>query len=141
MKIGGKRATYLLVAAVAGGVGVAVWQLAAPPSGTVRVKVPSLSTLAEAGKAAFDASCAQCHGQNAAGTDKGPPFIHDIYNPGHHSDAAFVAAARRGVRQHHWQYGNMPPQPEVTDEEIAAIIQYVRELQRANGILDRPHTM
>ena len=48
---------------------------------------------------------------------------------------AFVLAARNGVRAHHWPFGNMPPveQP-LTDGELAAIIAYVRELQRANGI-------
>jgi hypothetical protein len=28
----------------------------------------------------------------------------------------------------------MPPQAEVTDREVADIIRYVRELQKANGI-------
>ena len=48
---------------------------------------------------------------------------------------AFVLAARNGVRAHHWPFGDMPPvgQP-LTDGELAAIIAYVRELQRANGI-------
>jgi mono/diheme cytochrome c family protein len=96
---------------------------------------------AEAGKAAFDANCSSCHGANGAGTDKGPPLIHDIYNPGHHADAAFVLAARKGVRRHHWPFGDMPPQPQVTDSQISAIIQYVRELQAANGISYRPHRM
>jgi cytochrome c551/c552 len=35
----------------------------------------------------------------------------------------------------------MPPQPQVSDEELAAIIRYVRELQTANGIFYRPHRM
>jgi hypothetical protein len=35
----------------------------------------------------------------------------------------------------------MPPQPQVTGKEMATIIQYVRELQLANGITYRPHRM
>jgi hypothetical protein len=35
----------------------------------------------------------------------------------------------------------MPPQPNVTDKQIAAIIRYVRELQTANGIVLRQHRM
>lgn len=68
----------------------------------VAVKLPQLSAQAEAGKKAFASNCAQCHGANGAGTDKGPPLIHDIYNPGHHADEAFFMAAKFGVRQHHW---------------------------------------
>ncbi|WP_328804956.1 c-type cytochrome [Stappia albiluteola] len=98
------------------------------------MNVPELSGLAAEGKAEFDKVCAECHGKNAAGTDKGPPLVHDIYKPGHHADEAFLAAVRFGVRQHHWPYGNMPPQPEVADKQIVAIIRYVRELQAANGI-------
>jgi len=107
----------------------------------VDVAVPELSAQAALGKEAFNANCAQCHGKNAAGTDKGPPLIHDIYNPGHHGDQAFVIAAKRGVRRHHWPFGNMPPQPQVTGTQIAAIIKYVRELQVANGIITKAHRM
>lgn len=100
-----------------------------------QVTVPSLSAMAQAGQAAFDANCAACHGDNAAGRDgAGPPLIHRIYEPNHHSDAAFFLAARQGVRSHHWPFGNMPPVEDVSDEEVALIVSYVRELQRANGI-------
>jgi mono/diheme cytochrome c family protein len=105
------------------------------------VKVPDLSALAVDGKTAFDANCAACHGLNASGTDTGPPLVHDIYNPGHHGDGAFFLAAKLGVRQHHWPYGNMPPQPQVTEPQVAAVVQYIRELQLANGIGYRPHRM
>lgn len=57
-----------------------------------------------------------------------------IYEPGHHADGAFFLAAARGVRQHHWSFGDMPAVPDVTPQEVAAIIAYVRALQRANGI-------
>lgn len=107
----------------------------------VDVRVPELSALATRGERAFNVNCAQCHGKNAAGTDKGPSLVHQIYNPGHHGDQAFVIAAKRGVRAHHWRFGNMPPQPQVTGSQIAAIVKYVRELQAANGIVTKPHRM
>jgi len=107
----------------------------------VDVSVPELSSVAARGKVEFDANCAQCHGKNAAGTGKGPPLIHNVYNPGHHSDQAFLLAAKRGVRQHHWPYGKMPPQPQVSGAEITAIVKYVRELQVANGITFKPNRM
>jgi len=141
-----KNLTPILVAGViAGGVILVISKNFAPSTGnrtvTVDVEVPELSPLAAAGKTAFDANCAQCHGANAAGTDKGPPLIHDIYNPGHHGDQSFFSAARAGVQQHHWPYGNMPAQPQVSDDDVLAIVRYVRELQIANGIKYRPHNM
>ncbi len=102
---------------------------------TVAVKLPSsFSATAQDGKILFDRNCAECHGENAAGSEKGPPLVHKIYEPGHHGDAAFYLAARNGVRAHHWPFGDMPPRPEVSDPEMAAIVAYVRELQQANGI-------
>lgn len=143
MKISERLPAIAVMAVVLGGAAVLAWQAVAPKGGTatVAVKVPPLSNLAQRGKTAFDATCAACHGQNAAGTDKGPPLVHDIYNPGHHGDPAFVFATRQGVKRHHWPFGDMPAQPQVTDADVTAIVQYVRELQRANGIFYRPHTM
>jgi mono/diheme cytochrome c family protein len=114
----------------------------APAAQQAQVLVPQNLTLTEQkGQVAFTENCAVCHGQNALGTEQGPPFVHNIYNPGHHSDESFFLAAQRGVRAHHWPYGDMPPQPQVTASEVAAIIAYVRAVQAANGIITRPHTM
>ena len=134
---------YLVIAFFAGGAAIlgSKFMGSSGQSKTVSVRVPELSKLATDGKTAFDANCGKCHGKNAAGTDSGPPLVHDIYNPGHHSDEAFVAAAKRGVRQHHWPFGNMPPLPQVTNDQLVAIVRYVRELQAANGITNRPHRM
>ena len=108
---------------------------------TIDVTVPKLSKLGKKGQTAFRANCAQCHGLNGGGTNQGPPLIHDIYNPGHHGDGAIVRAAKMGTRAHHWQFGDMPPQTQVSDEEITSIIQFIRETQRANGIFFKEHRM
>lgn len=102
----------------------------------VDVAVPSkLSAEAQVGKRAFEAKCAECHGINAAGQNGvAPPLIHKIYEPAHHSDMAFVLAAKNGVRAHHWNFGNMPPVEGLTDADVKLIARYVRELQRKNGI-------
>jgi len=101
----------------------------------VNVVVPELDPTSRIGEAAFNQNCAACHGPNAAGKNgTAPPLVHKIYEPNHHGNTAFVLAAKRGVRQHHWGFGNMPPQPDVSEQEITAIIGYVRTLQRANGI-------
>ena len=86
------------------------------------------------GERLFTANCARCHGAGARGTELGPPLVHIIYEPNHHSDAAFYLAARKGVVAHHWKFGDMPPQPQVNREQLAMIIAYVRWLQRNAGI-------
>lgn len=112
-----------------------------PNTATQSLFLPDYSMTARAGMVAFDGNCASCHGSNGIGTDKGPPLLHEIYNPGHHSDGSFVVSVKQGVRSHHWKFGNMPAQPQVNDQEITEIVRYVRELQAANGIGYREHRM
>ncbi|MCZ4292364.1 c-type cytochrome [Hoeflea alexandrii] len=100
-----------------------------------------ISNEARVGQALFGSNCASCHGDAGGGTEKGPPLIHDIYNPGHHPDEAFFSAVANGVPQHHWPFGNMPKLGQVTPDEVAKIVGYVREIQLANGITYKPHKM
>jgi len=101
----------------------------------VQVKVPpNLSLAAKSGKQLFEKNCSVCHGMSTGGSSNGPPLIHRLYEPNHHSDVSFVRAANNGVRTHHWPFGNMPPVKDVTQENVKLIITYVRALQRANGI-------
>lgn len=98
------------------------------------VVVPELSWEAKSGEVAFEAYCVECHGKNAAGTDKGPSLVNQIYSSSHHSDFSFVRAVTLGVPQHHWLFGTMPPQPQVGKQEIDQIVVYLRKLQKANRI-------
>lgn len=143
MKLKGRLPAIVITTILLLGVGSVAWRAisSADETVTVAVKLPQLSERGQEGKGAFDVSCAACHGTDAAGSDKGPPLVHDIYNPGHHGDAAFLAAVKRGTPNHHWNFGDMPPQPGVTDDDLAAITLYIRELQEANGIFYRKHTM
>lgn len=86
------------------------------------------------GKLAYKDNCASCHGADLKGTRQGPPFIHKVYEPSHHGDEAFYRAAANGVRAHHWRFGDMPPVPGVTREEVGDIIAYIRAQQRQQGI-------
>jgi mono/diheme cytochrome c family protein len=86
------------------------------------------------GEQLFSANCAICHGEQARGTPQGPPLVNKIYEPSHHPDITFLMAVRGGVRQHHWQFGNMLPLPAVTDEQVKDITAYIRWLQRQAGI-------
>ena len=143
MSISERLPMIIVVATLALGASAIGWRFLGPPpkANPVSVNVPALSGAALRGKRAYDTNCASCHGANGAGSDQGPPLVHDIYNPGHHADEAFLRAARSGVPMHHWPFGDMPPQPQVKFEETKDVIQYVRELQRANGIFYKPHQM
>lgn len=109
---------------------------AEPGAPLANVVVPAtFSEAALVGRNIFDLKCAACHGENAAGQNGvAPPLVHRIYEPSHHSDMAFVLAARNGVRAHHWDFGNMPAVEGLTDGDVKMVASYVRELQRENGI-------
>ena len=111
---------------------IAAWDIDIRPDGQ---GLPEGRGDVATGEEVFIEQCAVCHGENAAGQDGvAPPLVHKIYEPSHHGDAAFLLAAKNGVRAHHWRFGNMPPVEGVTDGDVKMIIAYVRELQRANGI-------
>ena len=86
------------------------------------------------GAALYGQACAECHGVALEGTDQGPPFLDQIYAPGHHADAAFFLAAKTGTRAHHWNFGDMPPVEGLSDEQLEAIVAFVRTEQAAAGI-------
>lgn len=130
---------FLLMAAVV--TAVAVWPgtrtaSAAEGEAIVDVRLPGqLDPLAETGARIFTAVCAECHGASAGGHEgKGPPLVHRIYEPSHHADEAFQRAVAHGVRSHHWPFGDMPPVKGLTRADVAAVLAWVRAVQRANGI-------
>lgn len=82
------------------------------------------------GKQLFEKNCAACHGQWGNGTDKGPPLTHRFYLPNHHPDAAFYRAAMKGVKSHHWNFGDMPPVAGMSKRKLDRIVPYVRWLQK-----------
>lgn len=107
---------------------------AAPAQAADSIIVPSFSQAALSGEQFFNQFCSACHGKNAAGTNQGPPLLHQLYVPGHHGDASIRSAALNGVTAHHWRFGNMPPVEGIQEEHIGWITKYLRELQAANGI-------
>jgi len=111
-------------------------QTAAPPAPRTEFRIPAedVQTDTAEGQTLFIAHCAACHGPEALGTNQGPPLIHRIYEPSHHSDLAFYRAIALGVHQHHWEFGDMPPVPAVSGEDAAHIIAWIRQRQRAAGI-------
>ena len=102
----------------------------------VSVEIPNeFSELAQIGKVNYQNNCADCHGENAVGQQGvAPPLVHKIYEPSHHGDESFQIAVAMGVRSHHWKFGIMPAIENLPRSDVTAIVAYVRELQRANGI-------
>ncbi len=140
------KKSYLFIAASAIAVAVALTlrsgsitevapQEARDGDAIVAIQMPNIQGNAAVGQRIFDVSCASCHGVNAVGAEgAGPPLIHKIYEPSHHADESFHRAVAHGVKSHHWQFGDMPPVEGLTRGDVAMVIAYIREIQRANGI-------
>lgn len=85
------------------------------------------------GAGLYAANCASCHGADLQGTSQGPSHLSIVYEPNHHGDGAFRAAIRNGAPQHHWDFGDMPPVEGLTDDEVGAIISFIRAEQEERG--------
>jgi len=81
----------------------------------------------------YAAVCASCHGVDLRGTDLGPSHLSILYEPNHHSDESFRSAITNGAVEHHWQFGDMAPIEGLDDDDIDAIIAYVRSQQVSQG--------
>ena len=88
------------------------------------VLVPDqISELGLLGKNIFELKYQPCHGINAAGRhEMGPPLVHKIYEPSHHSDQSFFRAVALGVKSQHWRFGTMAAVEDLTKSDIQAII-------------------
>jgi mono/diheme cytochrome c family protein len=89
--------------------------------------------LVNAGRETFGVTCSACHGPDLRGTTTGPSLLSVIYNPIHHPDELFLAAALNGVAAHHWGYGDMPPVAGLTEAQLLEVVAYVRETQSIEG--------
>ncbi len=85
------------------------------------------------GAAVYAASCASCHGADLRGTEEGPSHLSIVYEPNHHSDESFRRAIANGAPAHHFDFGDMPPVPGLTDEDVEAVIAFVRAEQTRQG--------
>ncbi len=97
-------------------------------------KPPEMTPRLQLGVMNYAVYSAACHGKTAGGSDSGPTFIDRVYHPNHHGDGAFFAAPKRGATAHHWKFGDMPPVEGVKDAQLELIVEYIRAVQRANGL-------
>ena len=82
------------------------------------------------GQLLYEKYCGSCHGMKLDGTDQGPPLIHPFYKPSHHGDKSFYRAVLEGVKQHHWNFGDMAPVDGMTPKKVDAVVPYVRYYQQ-----------
>jgi cytochrome c2 len=82
------------------------------------------------GQLLYEKYCSSCHGLQLNGTDTGPTLLHPFYKPSHHGDKAFYRAALQGARQHHWEFGDMPPVEGMTTKKMDKLVPYVRYYQQ-----------
>ncbi len=91
------------------------------------------SSTGDLGAEVYANSCAACHGADLRGTDEGPSQLSIVYEPNHHTDDAYRSAIANGARQHHWSFGDMPPVEGLNDEEVEAVIGFIRSEQQRQG--------
>jgi mono/diheme cytochrome c family protein len=100
---------------------------------------PAVSGAAEAGRAAFEAVCATCHGTALRGTDNGPPLLHAFYALGSaHGDDMILAAMNNGAKSHMWKFGDMPKPEGLKAGQDKEVLAYIRAVQAANGLGGAP---
>lgn len=61
-----------------------------------------------------------------------------IYEPSHRSDESHRKAIRFGAAPQHWNYGTMPPNDELDDDQIDAIIAFIRAERERSGFEPYP---
>jgi mono/diheme cytochrome c family protein len=90
------------------------------------------TTELERGEAIYAANCAQCHGADLGGSDRGPSLLEPVYGPDQLTDAEFADAIRNGVESRLWDFGDMPGNGSYSDTQVDAIVAFVRS-QQAGG--------
>ena len=101
---------------------------------TVIKRPRTYSPAAERGIELFRRGCASCHGELGVGAARGPSLMLVMYGQERLSDRALRRAITDGAAERWWTMGDMPPSPGLTASQIDAVIRFLRETQRANGI-------
>ena len=61
---------------------------------------PQDAALVSRGAERYQAGCAECHGSDLRGTDRGPSHLSAVYEPTRDGDAAFLLAVLKGSPAH-----------------------------------------
>ncbi len=128
----------IVIGTIALAIGVTATQVACRTPGSAASMVSFEAVAALEGHTLFTAHCAPCHG--AAGGGRGPAaialsvaprdFFHERFRyvstlNGVPSEEDLIQSIRYGR-----QFGEMPANPQLTDAEVRALADYIREIQR-----------
>lgn len=94
---------------------------------------PATADASAQGAEVYASSCASCHGADLRGTEKGPSQLSIVYEPNHHGDDSYRSAIANGAPQHHWNFGDMTPVEGLSDDDVEAVIAYIRSEQQRQG--------
>jgi mono/diheme cytochrome c family protein len=95
------------------------------------------------GEDLYTQNCAKCHGEDAGGRMDGTlaPSLLTVFD--RHAEATILGILRNGIIMPHggpimppWQNGYMYPDSRLSDEELEAIVDYLRELGGGEGTED-----
>jgi len=125
------QVTYFFIATIAANMWIGLNANADIVNIAKKTKVPFLFVK---GAKLYNQNCSICHGGALQGTKQGPPLLHPFYKASHHGNSAFYRAALKGVRAHHWEFGDMPPVKGMTVTKMESIIPYIRWFQKENGL-------
>ena len=106
---------------------ISMWVI---PGSTIAAESIEIPFSLAKGQMLYEKNCSTCHGQQLNGTNQGPPLIHPFYRPSHHGDKSFYRAALQGTKQHHWNFGDMPPVEGMTSKKMDSLVPYVRFYQQ-----------
>jgi mono/diheme cytochrome c family protein len=95
--------------------------------------LPATADASGQGAEVYASSCASCHGADLRGTEKGPSQLSIVYEPNHHGDDSYRSAIANGAPQHHWSFGDMAPVEGLSDDDVEAVIAYIRSEQQRQG--------
>jgi len=109
---------------------LAVIFIGALPGSTIAAETIEIPFSLAKGQVLYEKYCSSCHGVQLDGTDEGPPLVHPFYKPSHHGDKSFYRAALQGTKQHHWNFGDMPPVAGMTPKKMDRVVPYVRFYQK-----------
>jgi len=96
---------------------------------------PELTVSGKLGRIIVNEQCAECHGEDATGNSRnGPPLMHPMYREEIFPDFHFRRVLKEGRPSRAWQFGPMPAQPQLSDEDITNVIAFIREVHDATGV-------
>lgn len=91
-------------------------------------------TALERGERIYAANCAQCHGADLTGNERGPSLLLEVYGSDELADADIADAIRNGAEQRLFEFGPMAGNGALSDQQIDAVVAFVRAEQ--SGVAD-----